>query len=317
MFKYLEFEKEIENIDDKIKELKAFSESSNIDLKLEMDKLEDTKKEKLKKLYKNLTPWQRLKTARHPSRPYTLDYIENIVDDFIELHGDRLYKDDLALVGGLGKINGQRVMIIGNQKGRDIAENLDRNFGMSNPEGYRKALRLMKMANKFGVPVVNLIDTPGAYPGIEAEENGQGEAIARNLMKMSGFDVPLISIIIGEGGSGGALGLGVTDKIYMLENSWYSVISPEGCAAILYDSADQADQAAKDLKIDPKSLKKIGIVDEIIKEPLGGAHRDTKTTAENLKAMILKGLKELKKLDSETLKQKRYDRYRNYGEFEE
>ncbi len=317
MIKYLEFEKEIEEFDKKIEELVEFSKKSNIDLSIEIKKIKKIKNDKLKIIYDNITPWEMMKVARHPNRPYTLDYINNFVDNFVELHGDRLFKDDPAIIGGTGKINGQKVMIIGHQKGRDINENLYRNFGMANPEGYRKALRLMKMAERFEMPIVTLIDTAGAYPGLAAEEHGQGEAIARNLMEMAGLKTPMISVIIGEGGSGGALALGVTDKIYMLENSWYSVISPEGCAAILYNDATRASQTAVDLKIDAKSLKELGVIDKIIKEPLGGAHRNHKRTAENLKEELLKGLKELKKLSSKELTEKRYLKYRNYGNFEE
>ncbi|OQY09809.1 MAG: acetyl-CoA carboxylase carboxyl transferase subunit alpha, partial [Fusobacteriia bacterium 4572_132] len=295
MIKYLEFEKEVEELDKKIKELNEFSKKSKIDLSNEIKKITRAKDDKLKKIYDNITPWEMMKVARHPNRPYTLDYIENMVDDFVELHGDRLFKDDPAIVGGTGKINGQKVMIIGHQKGRDINDNLYRNFGMANPEGYRKALRLMKMAERFNMPVITLIDTAGAYPGLAAEEHGQGEAIARNLLEMAGFKIPMISVIIGEGGSGGALALGVTDQIYMLENSWYSVISPEGCAAILYNDASKASQTAEDLKIDAKGLKELGVIDKIIKEPIGGAHRNHKLTAKNLKEELLKGLKELKK----------------------
>ncbi|MGL5427831.1 MAG: acetyl-CoA carboxylase carboxyltransferase subunit alpha, partial [Cetobacterium sp.] len=248
-------------------------------------------------------------------RPYTLDYIKNMTTDFIELHGDRLCKDDPAIVGGLCKIDGKKVMIIGHQKGRGIEENLHRNFGMASPEGYRKALRLFRMAERFSIPVVNLIDTAGAYPGIEAEKHGQGEAIARNLLEMAGIKTPIISVVIGEGGSGGALALGVADKVYMLENSVYSVISPEGCAAILYKDSSKASEAANNLKISGKSLQSLGIIDGIIKEPLGGAHRDYKCAANDLKSVILSSLSELSKLDVDTLLKNRYNKFRKMGSF--
>ena len=269
-----EFEKEIVELENKIVEMKKFSEEKGIDLSGEISRFVAERDEKLKEIYKNLSSWDKVFVSRHPERPYTLDYIENIATDFIELHGDRLFKDDPAIVGGFCKIDGKKVLIVGHQKGRTTEEKIYRNFGMANPEGYRKALRLFKMAERFSIPIVTFIDTPGAYPGIEAEEHGQGEAIARNLMEMSGLKVPVISFIIGEGGSGGALGLGVSDRIYMLENSVYSVISPEGCAAILYKDASRAEEAAENLKITAQSLYKLGVIDGIVEEPAGGAHRD-------------------------------------------
>lgn len=307
--------KEIQEIEKKIEELINFSKEKNIDLSLEVEKLEKEREELYKEAQKSMSDWDRVGIARHPERPYTLDYIDNMTIDFIELHGDRLCKDDPAIVGGLCKIDGKKVMIIGNQKGRSIEENIHRNFGMASPEGYRKALRLFKMAERFSIPIVNLIDTPGAYPGIEAEEHGQGEAIARNLLEMMGIKVPIISVVIGEGGSGGALALGVADKVYMLENSIYSVISPEGCAAILYKDASKAEEAANNLKISAKNLLELNVIDGIVKEPLGGAHKDYKCAANDLKSVILSSLSELSKLDVDTLLKKRYNKFRKIGNF--
>lgn len=314
---YLEFEKDIKELEIKIEELKKFSAEKEIDLSTEIEKLEGQLNSELDKVYKGLTAWQKTQVARHPNRPYTLDYIENLCSDFTELHGDRLFKDDHAIVGGLGKIDGQSFVIIGHQKGRDMQSHLYRNFGMANPEGYRKALRLMKLAERFKLPVLTLIDTAGAYPGLEAEERGQGEAIARNLMEMAGLNTKIIAVIIGEGGSGGALALGVADRVYILEHSVYSVISPEGCAAILYNDSTKAAEAAENLKLDAKNLKKMGIVEEIIPEPIGGAHRNYKLAAENVKNQIFKGLKELEVLSNQELKNGRYDKFRKYGEYKE
>ena len=313
----MKFNSEILDLETKIVELKNFSKEKGIDLSLEIEKLSKQRDEYLKAAYENLTDWDRVTIARHPERPYTLDYIENMTTDFIELHGDRLCKDDAAIVGGLCKIDGKKVMIVGHQKGRTIDENIFRNFGMASPEGYRKALRLFNMAERFSIPIVNLIDTAGAYPGIEAEKHGQGEAIARNLLEMAGLKVPIISIVIGEGGSGGALALGVADKVYMLENSVYSVISPEGCAAILYKDSSKASEAANNLKISGHSLQSLGIIDGIVKEPLGGAHRDYKCVANDLKNVILSSLLELSKLDVDTLLKNRYNKFRKMGSFTE
>ncbi len=313
----MKFNSEILDLETKIVELKNFSKEKNIDLSLEIEKLSKQRDEYLKAAYENLSDWDRVAIARHPERPYTLDYIENMTTDFIELHGDRLCKDDAAIVGGLCKIDGKKVMIVGHQKGRTIEENIFRNFGMASPEGYRKALRLFKMAERFSIPIVNLIDTAGAYPGIEAEKHGQGEAIARNLLEMAGIKVPIISVVIGEGGSGGALALGVADKVYMLENSVYSVISPEGCAAILYKDSSKAAEAANNLKISGQSLQSLGIIDGIVKEPLGGAHRDYKCAANDLKSVILSSLLELSKLDVDTLLKNRYNKFRKMGSFTE
>lgn len=313
----MKFNSEILDLETKIVELKNFSKEKNIDLSLEIEKLSKQRDEYLKAAYEDLTDWDRVAIARHPERPYTLDYIENMTTDFIEFHGDRLCKDDAAIVGGLCKIDGKKVMIVGHQKGRTIEENIFRNFGMASPEGYRKALRLFKMAERFSIPIVNLIDTAGAYPGIEAEKHGQGEAIARNLLEMAGLKVPIISVVIGEGGSGGALALGVADKVYMLENSVYSVISPEGCAAILYKDSSKAPEAANNLKISGHSLQSLGIIDGIVKEPLGGAHRDYKCAANDLKSVILSSLLELSKLDVDTLLKNRYNKFRKMGSFTE
>ena len=311
----LEFEKEIIELEEKITELKKFAEEQELDLSDKVEKLQNLRDEKLKNIYKNLSTWERIFVARHPERPYTLDYIENIATDFVELHGDRVFGDDPAIVGGLCKIDGKKVMIVGHQKGRSTEDKIYRNFGMANPEGYRKALRLFKMAERFNIPIVCFVDTPGAYPGMEAEERGQGEAIARNLMVMSGIKVPIVSIVIGEGGSGGALGLGVSDKIFMLENAVYSVISPEGCAAILYKDASKAPEAAENLKISAQSLHKLGIIDGIIEEPLGGAHRDYKCAAVNLKNVILSSFSQLEKLSVEQLLENRYNKFRQIGSF--
>lgn len=309
----MNFEKDIIEIDKKIEELKNFSKEKAIDLSIQITKLEQEREEKMKEAYKNMSAWDIVKISRNPNRPYTLDYVEYMTTDFVELHGDRLYRDDPAIVGGLCKIDGEKIMIIGHQKGRTTEEKLLRNFGMANPEGYRKALRLSRMAERFNIPILYFIDTPGAYPGIEAEKHGQGEAIARNLMELSGVATPMISVVIGEGGSGGALGLGVTDRIFMMENSIYSVISPEGCAAILYKDSSKAAEAAENLKISAKSLYELKVIDGIIEEPTGGAHRSHKTSAENLKKVVLNAFAELKKLSKEELVEQRYNKFRNIG----
>ncbi|MBC2855882.1 MAG: acetyl-CoA carboxylase carboxyltransferase subunit alpha [Cetobacterium sp.] len=311
----MEFEKEILDIEKKINELKKFSQEKNIDLNGEINKLIEEREKKIEEIYCNLSDWDRVHIARHPDRPYTMDYIENMTDNFIELHGDRLFKDDPAIIGGLCKIDGKRVMVVGNQKGRTTDEKIHRNFGMANPEGYRKSLRLFKMAERFNIPIVTFIDTPGAYPGIEAEEHGQGEAIARNLLEMAGIKVPIISIVIGEGGSGGALALGVADKVYMMENAVYSVISPEGCAAILFKDSTKAAEAAESLKISAKNLLDLEVIDEIVKEPLGGAHRDHICSANNLKSIILSSISLLEKIDVDTLLKNRYNKFRKMGKY--
>ncbi len=311
----MKFEESVQEIELKLEDLIKFSEEKKIDLSGEIEKLTAQRDEMLKNIYANLTSWDKIFVARHPNRPYTLDYINILGENFVELHGDRLFKDDPAIVGGLCKIDGKNVMVIGHQKGRDTSDKIYRNFGMPNPEGYRKALRLMRMAEKFNIPVLTLIDTPGAYPGIEAEEHGQGEAIAKNLMEMAGIKVPMISVVIGEGGSGGALALGVTDKIFMLENSVYSVISPEGCAAILFKDSTRAAEAAESLKISAKDLLSLNVIDGIIEEPLGGAHRDHKCIANNLKKIILESFEELQKQNVETLLENRYTKFRSIGKF--
>ena len=313
----LDFEKPVVELEKKILSLKVSAEHSKIDFSSEIAELEE-KKEKLKKeIYGSLTSWQKVMLARHPSRPYTLDYVKIICENFVELHGDRAFGDDPALVCGLATIDNKPVVVIGHQKGRTIQENIDRNFGMAHPEGYRKALRLMKMAEKFNRPIITFIDTAGAYPGIAAEERGQAEAIARNLREMSYLEVPVISIIIGEGGSGGAIGIGVANKVAMLENAYYSVISPEGCAAILFRDASKSKEATEALKVTAKDLLKNGVIDEIIKEPVGGAHMDAVETAMNIKRFINKSLVALSKMSKQELADDRYDKLRKMGVFEE
>ncbi len=311
----LDFEKPIVELEKKIQELKSFVSDKKIDLSSEVKRLEEKLESLRKETYSHLTPWQRVQLARHPHRPYTLDYIALMMTDFIELHGDRSFADDKALIGGLAKINKQKVMVMGHQKGRDTKENLKRNFGCAHPEGYRKALRLMQIADKFNLPIVVLVDTPGAYPGIGAEERGQAQAIALNLREMTSLAVPIITIVIGEGGSGGALGVGVADKVCVLENAYYSVISPEGCAAILWKSSSKAPEAAAALKLTGEDLLKMGIIDEVIPEPLGGAHRDPQKMAAVLKERIEKNLKELLSLKKEELLNLRYQKFRKIGSF--
>jgi acetyl-CoA carboxylase carboxyl transferase subunit alpha len=310
----LDFEKPIFELEKKIQELKHFISDKRIDLSSEVKRLEDKLEHLKKDTYTNLSAWQRVQLARHPQRPYTLDYISLIMSDFIELHGDRLFSDDKAIVCGLVKLDKQKVAVIGHQKGRDTKENLKRNFGCAHPEGYRKALRVMQLAEEFNLPVVIFIDTPGAYPGIGAEERGQSQAIALNLREMASIATPIISVVIGEGGSGGALGVGVADRICVLENSYYSVISPEGCAAILWKDGAKAPLAAEVLKLTGEDLLKLKIIDEIIPEPLGGAHRDPQKTAANLKDSIVKNLKELRSLSKEELLNLRYAKFRSMGE---
>ncbi len=311
----LEFEKPIVELEKKIQELKNFISDKKIDLSSEVKRLEDKLQQVRKDTYDNLTAWQKVQIARHPQRPYTLDYISLIMSDFMELHGDRLFSDDKALVCGFAKLDKQKVMVMGHQKGRDTKENLRRNFGCAHPEGYRKALRVMQMAEKFGLPLVIFIDTPGAYPGIGAEERGQAQAIALNLREMMCISTPIVATVIGEGGSGGALGIGIADKVCVLENAYYSVISPEGCAAILWKDGAKAPAAAEVLKLTAQDLLKVGIIDEIVPEPLGGAHRDPKKTAQNLKGLISKNLKELNAIDKEELLKSRYKKFRNIGAF--
>ncbi len=311
---YLDFEKPIEELRDQIVQTNNIGTNSEVDVSATTKKLEKKLQDTTKKIYTNLTPWQRVQVSRHPERPYTLDYIENLCgNDFVELHGDRNVADDKAMVGGLGMLDGRSVMIIGQQKGKNTKMRKHRNFGMPNPEGYRKALRLMKMAEKFNKPIITLIDTPGAYPGLEAEERGQGEAIARNLREMMTLKVPVICIVIGEGASGGALGIGIGDKVLMLENTWYSVISPESCSSILWRSWDYKQQAADALKLTANDMKKNKLVDGIIKEPLGGAHANPKETFSSVKASILEHLAELDKLNPQTRIENRIDKFCSMG----
>ena len=311
---YLEFEKSIESLEARIISLrKANDEHSSLDITRELKQLEEKSDKSLHEIYDNLTAWQISQVARHPQRPYTLDYISNLFTDFYELHGDRAYADDHAIVGGLATFEAQSVMVIGHQKGRDVKERQYRNFGMPRPEGYRKALRLFKLAEKFSIPIITLIDTPGAYPGIGAEERGQSEAIARNLYVMSELKTPIIGIVIGEGGSGGALALGVVDSLLMLQYSTYSVISPEGCASILWKKTEMSEVAAETLGITAGILKKLTLADQIIQEPLGGAHRDIKLTMSNVKYALKKELRKFKKEPIDSLLKNRYQRLMNFG----
>jgi acetyl-CoA carboxylase carboxyl transferase subunit alpha len=313
----LEFEKPIRELEDKIAALRASSESAGMDVTKEAVSLEAKLAQTRREVYGNLTPWQRVQLARHPRRPYSLDYIGMIFDDFQELHGDRLFMDDESTVGGTAFFEGQPVMVIGQQKGRDTKENLRRNFGCPNPEGYRKALRLMKMAHTFKLPIITLVDTPGAFPGIGSEERHVAEAIAVNLREMSQFGVPIITFVIGEGGSGGALGIGVTDRVLIFANSYYSVISPEGCAAILWKDGAAAPKAAEALKLSANHLERLGVVDEIVAEPTGGAHHDPAQAADALKYALQKHLNDLRALSGEQLLDARYERYRHLGVYEE
>ncbi len=315
---YLDFELPIKEIEEQLEKCALLGEESDVDVTEACSQLEDKLEEKKKEIYGNLTAWQRVQMSRHPSRPYTLDYIKAICGDtFLELHGDRNVRDDKAMIGGLGKIGDQTYMFIGQQKGYNTKTRQYRNFGMANPEGYRKALRLMKSAEKFGIPVVTLIDTPGAYPGLEAEERGQGEAIARNILEMTRLKVPIICVIIGEGASGGALGIGVGDKVLMLENTWYSVISPESCSSILWRSWEYKEQAADALKLTAKDMKKLKLVDAIVKEPIGGAHRNREKTFEIVSKAIVKSFNEFKNLSPKDLVAQRMDKYSQMGVFAE
>ncbi len=311
----LEFEKPIVELEQKIEEMKKYSDS--LDLEGEIKTLEGKVYQLKKSIYDGLTRWQKVQLARHPDRPYTLDYISMMTTDFIELHGDRGFRDDKAIVGGFARLEGEPVMVIGHQKGRDTKSNLYRNFGMPNPEGYRKALRLMKLAAKFGRPVISMLDTPGAYPGLEAEERGQAEAIARNLFEMSHLPVPIIVAIIGEGASGGALGIGIGDRILMMENTWYSVISPESCSSILWRSWEYKEQAAEALKLTAQDLLAQSIVDRIVPEPLGGAHRNPREAADILKGILVEELKKLKKIKTNKLIEKRIEKFARMGEYDE
>ena len=316
MDNFLEFEKPIEELSAKIDELERVSQAQNIDLGTEISKLEGRRQKVTQDIFSSLDPWQITQLARHPMRPYTLDYVDLVFDGFQELHGDRMFADDRSIVAGIGKIDRWNVALIGQQKGRDTREKLRCNFGMPKPEGYRKAQRVMKLAEKFSLPIVTLIDTPGAYPGIDAEERGQSEAIARSLAVMTGIRVPVISAVIGEGGSGGALAIGVCDRLIMMEYSTYSVISPEGCASILWKSPDKAPEAAAAMKITSADLKRLGLVDEIVQEPLGGAHRNYETAAADLKASLARHLEEVSSWTTPELLAKRYERLQSFGEFQ-
>jgi len=313
----LDFEKPIIELEQKIKEMRELSSNNEVDLKEEIQKLEDKLQKLVNKTYSNLNRWQRVQLARHPDRPYTLDYLDRICEDFIEIHGDRYFADDKAIVAGFGKIGDYQVVVIGHQKGKNTKENLYRNFGCANPEGYRKALRAMKLAEKFHKPVISLIDTPGAYPGVGAEERGIAEAIAKNLFEMSRLKTPILVVVIGEGASGGALGIGVGDRIVVLENTWYSVISPEGCASILYRDAGRADVTAEAMRVTARDLEELGIADEIIPEPDGGAHRNPDKMAELLKASIIRNLDILCKIPIAELIQQRIQKYAQMGSWQE
>jgi acetyl-CoA carboxylase carboxyl transferase subunit alpha len=313
----LEFEKPLVEIEKKIEALKAQFAEHIADASPGIETLENELKEMREQLYTNLTPWQRVQIVRHPSRPYTLDYLKLLATDYMEMSGDRCFGNDLALLGGLAQIGDERVMIIGHQKGHDTKQNIKHNFGLAHPEGYRKALRLMRIADKFGLPIVSFIDTPGAYPGIASEERHIAEAIAVNLREMFTFSVPIVAVVLGEGGSGGALGIGIADRVLILENAYYSVISPEGCAAILWKDQSHAPKAAAALKMTAPDLIKLGLVDEVIPEPAGGAHHSWETAAESVKAAVLRQLTDLKKLNELDLKEKRYAKFRAFGEVHE
>ena len=310
---YLEFEKPFEQIDIEILEMESLQ---NPDQNI-LNQLYNKRTDLIKNIYSKLSRWQRVQLARHPNRPYSKDYIDIFSSDFIELHGDRHFRDDPAVIAGVGHFSGQKIAWIGQQKGRNTKENLYRNFGMMRPEGYRKAIRIMKIAEKFNLPIISFLDTIGAYPGLGAEERGQGEAIANNLIEMSGIEVPIISVVIGEGASGGALGIGICDRMLMMENTWYSVISPEGCASILFRDAKRADDAAEALKPTPEDLLELGICDRIIEEPNGGAHRDFKASCDSLKRVLIEELEQLSNLDKSDFLQNRISKYDKLGFFEE
>ena len=314
---FLDFEQSIAELENKIEEFRFVQDDSAVDISEEIDRLEVKSNQLTKEIYAKLSPWQISQVSRHPQRPYTLDYLSLIFTDFEELHGDRSFADDHAIVGGMARLNGQPVMVIGHQKGRDTKEKIFRNFGMPRPEGYRKALRLMKLAEKFGMPVLTFVDTPGAYPGIDAEERGQSEAIGRNLYVMAELKVPIIVTIIGEGGSGGALAIAVGDLVQMLQYSTYSVISPEGCATILWKSAERAPEAAETMGITAQRLKSFGLIDKIVSEPLGGAHRDHVAMANNLKKSLVDALKQYSGMPTAELLETRFERLMSYGRFKE
>ena len=314
---FLEFEQPIAELEAKIEELRFVGDDSEININEEVARLKSKSESLTKSIFAKLSAWQIAQVARHPMRPYTQDYIEMIAPDFQELHGDRMYADDSAIIGGIGRIDGRSVMIIGHQKGRDTKERVRRNYGMPKPEGYRKAQRLMRMAEKFGMPVLTFIDTPGAYPGIGAEERGQSEAIAYSLYLMAGLQTPIISVVIGEGGSGGALAIGVADRLLMLQYSVYSVISPEGCASILWKSAEKREEAAEAMRITAESLNEFGLVDEVLMEPLGGAHRDPEGTAEVIRNAVLKHITDLERLTDDQLLAERQRRLASFGQFKD
>jgi len=312
---YLDFEQPIADLEKKIKELSELSITDDDVLTPEIERLEKRVEELRQSIFSNLTRWQRVQLARHPDRPYTLDYIYKITENFVEIHGDRYHSDDKAIVGGFATIDGQSVVILGHQKGRDTKSRKFRNFGMANPEGYRKAYRLMKLGEKFNIPVITLLDTPGAYPGLEAEERGQAEAIAKNLKMMATLKVPIITVVIGEGASGGAIGIGMGNEVFMMENTWYSVISPESCSSILWKTWDYKEQAASVLKLTAEDLNDLQVIDGTIEEPLGGAHRDPDKAAEAVKKQLLASLKRLKKMSPEKLVESRINKYSKMGEW--
>jgi acetyl-CoA carboxylase carboxyl transferase subunit alpha len=312
----LEFEKPLVELERQISEMRQYAATENVDVQGEIKKLEEKAQRLSEQIYSSLTRWQRVQLARHPQRPYTLDYIERMVADFVELHGDRAFGDDPALICGAGRLGSKKIFLIGQQKGRDTKQKLYRNFGMPHPEGYRKALRVMRLAAKFRRSIVCLVDTPGAYPGIGAEERGQAEAIARNLFEMSHLPVPIIIVIIGEGASGGALGIAVGDRVMMMENTWYSVISPEGCAAILWHDSTKAEQAAEAMKLTAGDLLQLGVIDDIIREPLGGAHRDYEAAAQILQARLLQEIEALESIPADRLIAQRIEKYGKMGFFE-
>jgi len=312
---FLEFEQPIAELEAKIEELRMVGDDNEINIQDEIARLESKSQALMESIFTDLKPWQIAQLARHPQRPYTLDYVHRVFDDFQELHGDRAFADDRAIVGGVARLEGRPVMLIGHQKGRDTKEKIHRNFGMPRPEGYRKALRLMKTAERFKLPILTFIDTPGAYPGIDAEERGQSEAIARNLLVMSRLKTPIVCTVMGEGGSGGALAIGVGDRVMMLEYSTYSVISPEGCASILWKSAEKAPLAAEAMGITSSSLKELGLIDTIIPEPIGGAHRDMDTMAHNVKSVLSETLEQLERIPLDKLLEERYQRLMSYGDF--
>jgi acetyl-CoA carboxylase carboxyl transferase subunit alpha len=312
---HLDFERAIAEVEEQIVRLRTLARERGLDVSAELRSLERKLHGLKEDTFRNLSPIERVQVARHPRRPYMLDYVELIFTDWVELHGDRMYRDDGSIVGGWARLDGESVMVIGHQKGRDMMDNLKRNFGMAHPEGYRKALRLMKLAEKFGRPLVTMIDTMGAYPGLGAEERGQGEAIARNLREMAALRVPSVSVVIGEGGSGGALGIGVTDRILMLENAVYSVISPEGCAAILWKSGSEKEKAARAMKITAEDLLGLGVIDDVVPEPAGGAHSDWERTAESLREALVRHLGELRAMGVDELRRARLDKYLAMGEW--